>query len=134
MRPAMMKRIVLSTIVGMSTVIGPSVYAMDLNVARDHSLTPEFALPVVECNDITGANFQPATGGGVKITSLDAGGLFRGVGFEVGDGILAIDGQPTNDAVSFCSAITSNTGKTVSLIVKDINTGSFGVISLAIPN
>jgi C-terminal processing protease CtpA/Prc len=134
MRPTMMKRIVLATLVGMSTVIGPSAYAVDPDMVGDQQVQAFFLQPVVECNDITGANFQPATGGGVKITSLDAGGLFSGVGFQVGDVILAVDGQPTNDAVSFCSQITSNKGNTVTLIVKDVNTGSFVVIKVQIPN
>jgi S1-C subfamily serine protease len=132
MRPDMMKRIVLTTIVAVSTVIGPSAYALDSSVMEGDP-PHHVALQVTECNPITGANVQSASGGGVKIISLDAGGLFASVGLQIGDVILSVDGQQTNDTLSFCTEITSNKVKTVQLIVKDVNTGSYVVMNIAIP-
>lgn len=130
----MIKRVALPMIVAMSGFTGLPAHAVDPDMLGNGAPTVQFFVqPVVECNDITGANFQPATGGGVLVVSLNAGGLFAGVGFQPRDVILAVEGQPTNDVVNFCSLITSNKGNIVQLIIKDVNTGVFVNIDVVIP-
>lgn len=126
-------------IIVMSVFIGLPAQAVESDIQAP-SGTSLVVPEVNECNEITGANFQPAASGGAEIVSLDTGGLFEGVGLQVKDVILAVKPLSTgvfistNDAVSFCKLIVDNKGKTVQLLVKDINSGNLVTIDVAIPS
>jgi len=60
---------------------------------------------------------------GARLNAVAAGGPAQRSGLEVGDVIVAIDGQPIRSAYDF-SRLTANKAR-VSLVVRDVRSGRF---------
>ncbi len=70
---------------------------------------------------------------GVVITWLDSKSPFKEAGFEIGDMILAISGQPVEGVESFADVVSSLKSKErISVLALDHRTGNTGNVFVVI--
>ena len=70
---------------------------------------------------------------GVEVVRLDANGPLAKAGFEVGDVILKVDGQPVNDSVSLAALLDQmHTGQQVNLTAVDHRSGRTAYVQVTL--
>jgi serine protease Do len=96
-------------------------------------LKKRLGVAVQPVSDLQASGYGLKSGGGVMIQWVDPNGPLGKAGFEVGDIILAVDGQPTEEADSFAGLVDSlPSGQEVVLTAWDHRTGQEGRIQVTL--
>jgi len=105
----------------------------DMNKQLAAALKERLGILVKPIPDLEASAYKLPSSGGVLIDWVDPKGPLGKIGFEVGDIILAVDGQPAEDVETFTNMVDSIPhGRKITLIVRDHRSGQVGSVQVAV--
>ena len=105
----------------------------EMNKKLAAALKERLGILVKPIPDLEASAYRLPSSGGVMIDWVDPNGPLGKIGFEVGDIILAVDGQPAEDVETFTNLVDSIPhGKKIKLIVRDHRSGQVGSVEVAV--